>query len=69
MNGNITAESAHLSDGRSLRVDASPPAGSAGVTTWRLTRRSALMLTLLLSLGLWAAIWAAIASLASIVLG
>jgi hypothetical protein len=69
MNGNIAAESAHLSDGRNLHIDASPPAGSAGMATRRLTRRSSLMLTLLLSLGLWAAIWAAVASLASIVLG
>jgi len=69
MNRNIAAESAYPSDGRSLRVDASPSVGSAGVAARRLTRRSALMLTLLLSLGLWAAIWAAVASLASIVLG
>lgn len=69
MNRNIAAESAYPGDGRSLRVDASPSVGSAGVADRRLTRRSALMLTLLLSLGLWAAIWAAVASLASIVLG
>src|ERR1700731_4833467 len=65
MNRNIAAESAHPSDGRILRGDASPSVGSAGMAGRRLTRRSALMLTLLLlSLGLWAAIWAAVASLA-----
>ena len=69
MNRNIAAESVYPSDGRGLRVDASPSVGSAGVADRRLTRRSALMLTLLLSLGLWAAIWAAVTSLASIVLG
>jgi hypothetical protein len=69
MPSNIAADSAYHADGRSLRVDASPSAGSAGVAARRLTRRSSLMLTLLLSLGLWAAIWAAVASLASTVPG
>ena len=69
MNSNMAAQPAYSTDGRSLRDQASPSEGSAGVTRLRLTRRASLMLALLLSLGLWAGIWAAVASLASAILG
>jgi hypothetical protein len=37
--------------------------------TFRLSKRSSLILILTVSLGLWAGIWAAVASLASLAMG
>ena len=69
MEASIAPKSAYSRQGRELRHELPSPEGLTGTVVLRLTRRGALMLTLLLSLGLWAAIWAAVASLASAILG
>jgi hypothetical protein len=47
--------------------EASASEPMAAVTTARLTRRAALMLTLLLSFGLWTAIWALTSAIRALV--